>query len=213
MELAGIKDWLKTNKLSININKCKYMIFHTFRKKVNNVKIKMNNITIIYKVNEFNFLGLTIDENLTWKNHINIIANKLSKSIGILNKLKLFLPLNAKVLIYKSLILSHLNFGILAWSYQCDRIVKLQKKIVRIFSLIKYNAHTDPHFKTLRLLKVNDILKVQEFKFYFKFKNTMLPYYLQNMLFDNTNDHNYYTRKQHTIRTMRPNHEYARTCL
>ncbi len=41
----------------------------------------------------------------------------------------------------------------------------------------------------------------------------MLPYYLQNLPFDITNDHNYDTRKQHTIRTMRPNHEYARKCL
>ncbi len=98
MELVGINEWLKTNKLSININKSKYMIFHTFRKKVNNVKIKMNNTTI-NRVNEFNFLGLTIDENLTWKNHINKVAYKLSKRIGILNKLKHFLPLNAKVLI------------------------------------------------------------------------------------------------------------------
>ncbi len=68
MELANINDLLKTSKLSINKNKCKYMIFHTFRKKVNNVKTKMNNTTI-NRVNEFNFLGLTMDENLTWKNH------------------------------------------------------------------------------------------------------------------------------------------------
>ncbi len=167
MELAGINDWLKTNKLSINVNKCKYMIFHTFRKKVNNVKIKMNNTTI-NRVKELNFPGLTIDENLTWKNHINKFANKILKSTDILNKLKHFLPLNAKVLIYNSLIVSHLNFCVLAWGYKCDIIVKLQKKIV------KYNAHTDPLFKTLRLLKVNDILKVQEYKFYYK----ILKYYV-----------------------------------
>ncbi len=64
MELAGINDWIKTNKLSMNINKCKCMIFRSFRKKVNNVKMKMNNTTI-NRVNEFSFLGLTIDENLT----------------------------------------------------------------------------------------------------------------------------------------------------
>ncbi len=70
----------------------------------------------------------------------NKIANKISKSMGILNKRKHFPPLNAKVLIYNSLILSHLNFYILTWGYQCHRIVKLLKKIVRILSLSKYNT-------------------------------------------------------------------------
>ncbi len=57
-----------------------------------------------------------MNENLNWKCHVNNIANKISKSIGILNKLKHFVPLNAKVLIYDSLILSHLNFCILTWA-------------------------------------------------------------------------------------------------
>ncbi len=82
--------------------------------------------------------------------------------MGILNKLKHILPLNAKVLIYNSLILSHVNLCILTWGYQCDRILKLQKHIVRIISLSKCNAHTEKIFKTLKLLKVNDILKLQE---------------------------------------------------
>ncbi len=73
--------------------------------------------------------------------------------MGILNKLKHFLPLNANVLIYNSLILSHVNYCILTWGYQCDRIFKLQKRIVRIISLSKYNAHTEKIFTTLKLLK------------------------------------------------------------
>ncbi len=52
-------------------------------------------------------------------------------------------PFNKKILIYNSLVLSHLNFGILLWGYKCDKVFKLQKKIVRILSLSKYNAHTD----------------------------------------------------------------------
>ncbi len=71
--------------------------------------------------------------------------------MGILDKLKHFLPLKAKVLIYNSLILSHLNFYILAWGYQCERIVKLQKKIVQILSLSKYNAQIEPIFNILKL--------------------------------------------------------------
>ncbi len=54
--------------------------------------------------------------------------------MGILNKLKYFFPLNAKVLIYNSLILSHLNFCILAWGYKCDRIIKLQKILLEFLA-------------------------------------------------------------------------------
>lgn len=213
MELACINDWLKANKLSLNTKKCKYMIFHTPRKQVDQIFLKIDN-TCIDRVYEFNFLGLTINENLNWKSHTDKIANKISKCMGILNKLKHFLPLNAKVLIYNSLILSHLNFSILAWGYQCDRIVKLQKRIVRIISLSKYNAHTEPIFKNLKLLKIQDILKLQQYKFYYKFKNNKLPFYLQILPFDsNVNAHNHDTRSQHNIRQMRPYHEYARKCL
>ncbi len=96
----------------------------------------------------------------------------------ILNKLKHFLPLNTKVLICNSLILSHLNICILAWGYQCDRIFKLHNNIVRIVSLSKCNAHTEPIFKTLKLLKVYDILKQWELKFYYKYKNKKVPHYI-----------------------------------
>ncbi len=116
--------------------------------------------TNVDRVYEFNFLGLTINENLNWKSHIDKITNKILKHMGIPNKLKHFLPLNAKVLRYTFLILSNVNFRIITWGYQCDRVLKIQNRIVRIISLNKYNADTEKIFKTFKLLKVNEILKV-----------------------------------------------------
>ncbi len=102
---------------------------------------------------------------------------------------------NRALYIYNSLILSDLNFCILAWGYKCDRIVKLQKKISRIISLSKYNAHIEPIFKRLKLLKVSDNLIMRELKFYYKFIHEKLPSYLQNLpLYANKNTHNYATR-------------------
>ncbi len=68
----------------------------------------------------FVFFGLTLDENLNWKGLIDKISNKISKSIGILNKLKHFIPIKIKILIYNLLILSYLNYCTLAWGYQCN---------------------------------------------------------------------------------------------
>ncbi len=80
------------------------MIFHTLQKRGYTIGFKDRN-TIVERVYEFSFLDLIMNENLNWKCPVNNIANKISKSMGILNKLKHFLLLNAKVLIYYSLIL------------------------------------------------------------------------------------------------------------
>ena len=127
-ELANINDWLCCNKLSLNVKKSKYIIFHMPQKKINPLLLVING-TIIERVSNFDFLGLTLNEHLDWKPHIDKISNKISRSIGILNRHKHFIPLHSKLHIYSSLILSYLNYGILSWGYRCERIVKLQKKL------------------------------------------------------------------------------------
>ncbi len=73
----------------------------------------------------------------------------------------------------------HLNYGILLWGFKYDKVLKFQKRIITILSLSKYNAHTEPIFKKLKLLEINDILKLQELKFYYKYKKNNLPHNLQ----------------------------------
>ncbi len=147
------------------------MIFHTPQKRVGPLQLNIEN-TPIDRVSYFNLLGLTINKHLNWKGHIDKLANKISKTIGVL---KHYVPLNTRMIIYNSLILSHLNYCIFVWGYRCERITKLQKRIVRILSLSKYNSHTELKFKTLKLLKVIDIIKLQELKFYYKYENNLLP--------------------------------------
>ncbi len=67
------------------------MIFHTPQKRLKPLGSKIEN-TIVERVYEFNFIGLIMNENLNWKCHVNKIAKKHSKSMGILNKLKHFRP-------------------------------------------------------------------------------------------------------------------------
>ncbi len=83
-ELSLVNNWLKVNKLSLNIKKSKCMIFHTNKKKVQSLTLKIDNVNI-EQVAEFNFLRLTLDEYLTWKCHVNKISNKISQCMGILN--------------------------------------------------------------------------------------------------------------------------------
>lgn len=90
-ELAKIDEWLKLNKLSLNIQKSKFMLFYMPQKNVVFPSLKINNIPLEC-IDCFNFLGITIDKHLTWKDHINKIANKVSKTAGVINKLKHYIP-------------------------------------------------------------------------------------------------------------------------
>ncbi len=127
--------------------------------------------------------------------------------MGVLNRLKRFLPI-------KTLVVSYLNFGLLIWGFKCEKITKLQKKVVRISSLSKYNAHTEPLFKQVKLLKIIDIFKLQELKFYYTYKNNKLPHYLQSLPFHpNTETHNHATHIQHNIHEAKTNHTFAKNCV
>ncbi len=211
-ELDKISGWLKLNKLSLNVAKSKFMTFHTKRRQVPNLSIRIDGVDV-EQVNEFNFLGIRIDSHLDWKAHASHIANKLSKTMGILNRLKHYIPMKIKLNIYNSLVLSHINYGILAWGFSLSRIVLLQKKIVRVITLNKYNAHTEPLFKALQLLKVQDIFKLQELKFHYKLANKKLPEYFMNMLNTNVDIHAHKTRIQGCFHITRVNHVYAKRCL
>ena len=86
-EELKIIEWLNINSLSLNKSKSKYMTFQMPNKTTQTIILKIDNIDI-GKVEEFNFLGLTIDTDLNWKKITEKISNKCSKSIGILNRLK-----------------------------------------------------------------------------------------------------------------------------
>ena len=89
-ELENVNIWLKANKLTVNIKKTHYMMFHRTRIKLNtNFKILINN-NIIDHTNNTKILGVIIDNKMNWSAHIHYIKNKISKSIGILFKIRNF---------------------------------------------------------------------------------------------------------------------------
>ena len=212
-ELNKISEWLKVNKLSLNASKSKYMILNKRNRVINYINLKIDG-TIIQQSNDFNFLGLTIDEHLEWKQHIEKTANKCSRTIGIINKLKHFLPMHIKLLLYQTLLNPHLNYCILVWGYKCARLIKLEKKVLRIINLSKYNAHCDPLFKLFKILKLSDMLRLQELKFYYKFVHNKLPLYLQQLPFQLNHDiHSHNTRTRNNIHTHPARHEFAKRSI
>ena len=212
-ELFKINDWLKINKLSLNLRKSKHMIFKKTNTRNINLTIKIDNL-VIERVECFNFLGLTLDSQMTWKKHSDIISNKCSRVIGTLNRIRHFIPTQIIVLLYNTLILPHFNYCIMAWGYQSNRIIKLQKRALRIISKSKYNAHTEPLLKLHKILKIPDILTLQTLKFFYKFNKNELPAYMQNWpLIPSSAIHQHNTRKADNINMFRCHHTFAQKTL
>ena len=140
----------------------------SYRKVIQNLNLVLDNVPIV-AVEQFNFLGLTIDRQLSWKFHINKIALKLTRTNFVLNKLKRFVPIEILRIMYFSLIQSHLNFGILHWGHtikDTDILSKMQKRAVRIITNSTYRCHTTPLFKQMDINKLVDIFKFFETKVY-----------------------------------------------
>ena len=170
------------------------MLFHQPQKRVTIPKLKINN-TLIECVDEFNYLGLIINKHLKWNSHVNKIGNKLSQTIGVINKLKHLIPQKTLLTIYNCLILPHNNYCILAWGHDSNRSLKLPKKAIRIIVKGTFYTQSDPIFKKFNILKVNDIHLHQQLKFYFKLINNILPdhFYDFNLAL-NSAIHDYNTR-------------------
>ena len=178
-ELENITLWLKRNKLSLNVQKTRLMVFHRKQKQIKELNIVINGITI-ESVESFNFLGLIIDEGLSWKKHTDVVRNKISKVVGILYRLHNIFPRYILQTLYNSLITSYINYGLLLWDAESYRIELLQKEAIRLITNSSYTAHTTPLFIELGLLKVQDMFKLKLLKFYYKLSSNLLPQYFES---------------------------------
>ena len=126
-ELEKVNTWLKLNKLSLNAQKTKLMVFHRKQKHVDEMNVQING-TKFKSLKSFNFLGIMLDENLTWKSHIEMVGKKISKVTGILYRLQNIFPENVLFVLYNSLIVSYINYGLLLWGVHVHKLELLQKK-------------------------------------------------------------------------------------
>ena len=133
-------------KLSLNVNKIKFKIFHPGRKHVVYPILSING-TVIERIDTFNFLGLHIIHDLKWKTHIQTMSQKLSKITGILHRLNEEYRSSISKSIYNTLMLPHLNYCIVSWGFHCQEIYILQKRAVRNIEKADHRTHTESIFK------------------------------------------------------------------
>ena len=132
----------------------------------------------------------------------------------MLSKLKNFLPLPILRTLFYSIIHPHLNYGLLVWVFQCNRIVKLQKRTIGTITRSKYNAHTSPLLKHMEILSVNDMLHQKALTFHHKYVNKNLPYYFDSFNITTQGSlHNYNTRQRDNMRLNRTWIKMTDRCL
>ena len=198
-ELKKVSTWLRLNKLSLNSDKTVLIFFHSKKHLFNydKISIKFDGKRLI-PVDYVKYLGMFIDKYLSWDFHIQQLCKKLSRANGILSKLRQNAPLESCLQVYYAIFYSHLIYGCNIWGLTSEdnlkKIEVLQKKSLRIMTFSDFNAHTNPLFIDLKLLKVRDLISLQQLKLAFEFYLDQLRTELLSLFRLDSNVHNYLTR-------------------
>ena len=178
-ELRSVKKWLDANKLSLNIDKTNYIIFHSSSVSIPSDAVIKIGKKHIKRVRFVKFLGLLLDKHLSWKYHLSELSKKLARTCGIFFKIRNLLPLDVLICLYNALFLSFLQYGLIVWgqtftSY-VDPIFKLQKKAVRAISFQPRMSPSLPIFKDLKLLTLSELFELRLLTFVFDSVNKTSP--------------------------------------
>ena len=199
-ELKKLSLWLNANRLALNISKTNFVIFSPKNKPLTNVTLLIDKKAIEEK-DHVKYLGVLIDSKLTFKTHITELTIKISRTIGLMSKIRHYTSNKALRIIYNSLIYPFLLYGIPIWGNANKTLINpifiLQKRAVRIIlnknnyiqtyyrlpgypdsiwlvdTFIKESA--EPLFKILNLLNIFDIFKIETLKFVYSSINRISP--------------------------------------
>ena len=173
------------------------MLFMPHKKCVSSLENKTLtiNCTNISRVAYTKFLGVTIDDKLNWGDHINIIGNKICRNIGILKYGKRYLPNYCIKNLYCTLILPYLTYCNMIWitacKYRIDRLKKLQKRAISLFS------KQPDAFKQENILKLEDIGTIQLLQFVKNIKMGVAPPQFTSLFTNVLEIHHHNTRRTH----------------
>jgi hypothetical protein len=195
-ELASVSTWFSANLLSLNIKKTNYILFGNKKQPDISISISNEKISRVYQTT---FLGVIIRDNLKWDAHISSVANKISKTIGVINKIKYALATMHLRLLYSCLVEPYLNYCCIVWASPTKNtylgmLFRLQKRAVRIILFAPYRAHSEPLFRKLSILTIYDLCLTHILTFVYKSLNNLLPSHCTNYFTRTTVIHSHATR-------------------
>ena len=193
-ELIKFKTWTETNRLSLNVLKT-HVLFFTYRSVPSTPPEIFYGNTKLEIKNQSSFLGVIVDNKLKFNLHVKQICNKLSKSIGIIYKLKDSVPTKILINLYYSFAYPYLQYCNTTFSntYNChlEPLQVLQKRLLRLINNVPYLSHTN------ELFHKNSILKLKDINIYC----TGIYVYKNIDSFPSISSHNYNTRNHTNLRS------------
>ena len=159
------------------------------------VKIKLSGKRI-YQTASVKYLGLKINQHLTWQHHINDLSVQLNRANALLFKIRKFVDDKILRSIYFAIFESNLNYCSLVWAQNynaINRLVILQKETLRIMKYQPQNSHTSPLFRKAAVLKFKDKINLENILFISKSINNLLPSLFNNWFVFSSDTHKYNT--------------------
>ena len=195
-DLSSLVKWLRANKISLNANKTELVIFKSKHKKLTkNLNFRISGQKII-PVHSIKYLGIKLDENLTFQPHINDLSIKLSRSNGMLSKIRHYITYDTLISIYHAIFNSHIRYGCQVWGLTTNqslkRIVSLQNKAMRIIHFQPPFSKPDLLYYLSNTVKLVDQIKILNCLFVWEHQHSKLPTAFNNFftLTKETHRHN-----------------------
>ena len=204
-DLQRVEQWMKNSKLVLNLTKTKCMLFGTKQKLANaSFKTQLHG-SEIERVRSFCYLGVTLDEHLSWKEHVSKVFTKVNKRLGLLGRIRSCLTLKAAKCVYNCLVLPVLCYTDTAWgelSVECkSRLQRLQNRAARI--IVRRDSSSEA-LKTLGWPNLETMRKRNKSILVYKCLNNLAPQYLSDYFSRNHSFHSYNTRRREDIHPSRP---------
>ena len=202
-DLNNLNDKFSANKLTLNIGKSVHMTFGKNKTKIQ-TKIKLGT-TELPKVETVKFLGMWLDQNLNWDEHLSKLKLRVRRNMNMLQIGINLLDTQAKKILYYAQIYSHLSYGLTLWgnmisSTKLDCLQKLQNKCIRKIDV--HEKKVEKTYQKHKIMKLKEALRLENCKLAYRLEHKMLPINLQQLF--NTNQrgmclkkiHNYGTRNK-----------------
>ena len=198
-DLTRLMDWFKANKLTLNIGKTDCLLFN-FRNKPQQLTINIGPHTLDCS-DTVKFLGVWIDNKLNWNKHINTLIAKLKKNTNLLKLSNKFFTKPTKKLICYAHIYSHLTYGILVWGNMMKQTTlnRIQKIMNTCLKLITGKTPTPEQFRKEKMLRLHELIQLENKKLGYQLANKQLPENLNNLLW--TDSRNKSLKKTHSYNT------------
>ena len=182
-DLKAISKWLEINGLLLNEKKCECMIIAPKHKKqdFSNIHIKLNGCSIQQK-NVCKYLGVMLNDTLTWNDHVAYVRGKLSSSLYCFKRIRPFISQNTALTLYKGLIQPHLDYCSIVWRNAgktlCNQISVLQKRALRATILVGNRFSSEALYQLTSVEPIENRWKKQAAVFIFKLVNGLLPKFM-----------------------------------